>query len=68
MIRILIPATVSILALLFVLRLIFNKKQKSWDEMSEKEKKRKKIMIFSGIALFIAGIAAAFTAGEKEKP
>lgn len=68
MIRILIPVIISLAALIFVLWLLLNKRQKSWDEMSEPEKKRKKIMIFSGVALFIAGIVAALSLGKKEKP
>jgi Na+/H+ antiporter NhaD/arsenite permease-like protein len=67
MIRIVIPVIISLAALIFVLWLIFNKRQKSWDEMSEQERKRKKLMIFSGITVFIAGIASAIFLGKKEK-
>lgn len=65
MTRILILLIISLGALLFVLYLIFNKNQKSWDYMSEKEKKKKKIMISSGIAVFIAGIIAALSVGKS---
>jgi uncharacterized membrane protein HdeD (DUF308 family) len=67
MIKILIPLGISLIALFFVLYLIFSKRQKTWDEMSDKEKKRKKIMIFSGIVVFIAGIIAALSLGKKDK-
>jgi preprotein translocase subunit YajC len=67
MARIIIPAVLSVLALSFVLWLLFNKRQKPWEEMNEEEKKKKKVMIFSGLAVFIAGLLAALALGRKEK-
>ena len=67
MIRIIIPAAFSIIALGFVLWLLFNKRQKPWEEMSTDERKKKKVMLFSGLAVFIAGLAIALVIGKKEK-
>lgn len=67
MIRIIIPAAFSIIAIGFVLWLLFNKRQKPWEEMSNDERKKKKIMLFSGLAVFIAGLATALVLGKKEK-
>lgn len=67
MIRIIIPAAFSIIALGFVLWLLFNKRQKPWEEMSTDERKKKKVMLFSGLAVFIAGLATALVIGKKEK-
>ena len=66
MIRI-IAILVSLTALCFVLILLFNKKQKPWNEMTEKEKKKKKILIASGSTVFLAGIITALLLGKKDK-
>jgi uncharacterized membrane protein YfcA len=57
---------VSLSALIFVLYLLFSKRQKPWNEMTEKEQKRKKIMIASGTSVFLAGIIAALFLGKKK--
>jgi Na+/H+ antiporter NhaD/arsenite permease-like protein len=58
---------ISLAALIFVLVLLFSKKQKPWNEMTEKEQKKKKIMIASGTMVFLAGSITAFLLGKKNK-
>ncbi len=53
-------------ALGFVLFLLFSKLQKPWSEMTDKEQKRKKILIASGTSVFLAGIIASFLLGKKK--
>jgi uncharacterized membrane protein YfcA len=65
MIRIL-AILIALAALSFVLVLLFSKRQKTWDEMTEREKKRKKIMIASGTSVFLAGIITALLLGKKK--
>lgn len=67
MYKILIALAVSLAALVFILYLVFNKRQKPWNEMSEKEKKTKKVLVSGGILVFLAGIAAALFLGKKDK-
>jgi uncharacterized membrane protein YfcA len=61
-----IAILISLAALSFVLVLLFSRKQKPWNEMTEKEKKKKKIMIASGTTIFLAGLIAAFLPGKKK--
>jgi len=65
MIRI-IAISVAALALLLVAFLIFNRKQKPWNEMTEEEQKRKKVLVAGGLAVFIAGLLTALLAGKKK--
>jgi Na+/H+ antiporter NhaD/arsenite permease-like protein len=65
MIRIIVIA-ISLAALSFVIFLLFSKKQKPWNEMTEKEQKKKKIMIASGTTVFLAGIITALLLGKKK--
>jgi hypothetical protein len=65
MIRIIV-VSISLSALAFVLYLLFNKRQKPWNEMTEKEQKTKKIMIASGTTVFLAGLIASFYLGKKK--
>jgi Na+/H+ antiporter NhaD/arsenite permease-like protein len=67
MIKIIIPLAVSLVALIFVLWLLFNKRAKSWDMMSEDERRRKKALVSGGILVFLAGIITAIFMGRKEK-
>lgn len=67
MIKIIIPLAISLVALIFVLYLLFNKRQKSWDQMSDEERKRKKALVSGGILVFLAGIITAIFLGKKEK-
>lgn len=62
----LVVILVSLAALIFVLVLLFSRKQKSWDQMTEQEKRKKKILIGSGITVFLAGIIATFLLGKKK--
>jgi Na+/H+ antiporter NhaD/arsenite permease-like protein len=62
----LIAILVSLVALSFVLYLLFNRNQKSWNEMTEEEQKRKKIKIASGTTVFLAGIITALLTGKKK--
>jgi uncharacterized protein YpmS len=65
MIRIIFLA-ISLAALIFVLVILFSKNQKPWNEMNEKEQKKKKILIASGTSVFLAGLIAAFLTGKKK--
>jgi hypothetical protein len=65
MIRI-IAIIISLGALSFVFYLLFSKSQKPWTEMTENEQKKKKIMIASGITLFLAGLIASLTLRKKK--
>jgi len=58
---------ISLVALIFVLVLLFNKKQKPWDQMTEDEKKKKKILVASGITVFLAGLITALLVGRKKE-
>ena len=63
----LIAIVISLSGLGFVLYLLFNKRQKLWNEMTEQEKKKKKIMIASGTTVFLAGLITALLIGKKKK-
>jgi hypothetical protein len=57
---------ISLSALGFVLFLLFSKRQKPWNEMTENEQKKKKIMILSGTTVFLTGMIASFLLGKKK--
>jgi hypothetical protein len=61
-----IAILMSLAALSFVIGLLFSKKQKPWNEMTEKEQKKKKIMIVSGTTVFLAGIISSLLLGKKK--
>ena len=63
----LIAILISLSGLGLVLYLLFSKRQKPWNEMTEKEKKTKKIMIASGTTVFLAGLITALLIGKKKK-
>jgi hypothetical protein len=65
MVRIL-AICVSLAALIFVLLLLFGRRQKPWNQMTENEKKRKKVMIASGTTVFLAGLIATLLLGKKK--
>ena len=65
MIRIVV-IMIALVALALVLYLLFSQNQKSWDEMTEKEQKRKKVLIASGIAVFLSGLIASILLGKKK--
>ncbi|MCX6254463.1 MAG: hypothetical protein NTV31_08315 [Bacteroidia bacterium] len=65
MIRI-IAILISLAGLSVVLYLLFSKRQKPWNEMTEHEQKKKKIMIAGGTSVFLAGIIAALLLGKKK--
>jgi Na+/H+ antiporter NhaD/arsenite permease-like protein len=65
MIRIIV-LLISISALGFVLFLLFSKRQKPWNELTEKEQRNKKIMIASGTTVFLAGLIATLLLGKKK--
>ena len=56
----------ALAALGMVLWLIFGKGQKSWDEMSDNEQKRRKTLVTGGILVFLAGLLAAIFMGKKK--
>jgi Na+/H+ antiporter NhaD/arsenite permease-like protein len=57
---------IAFAALIFVLYLLFSKRQKPWDEMTENEQQKKKAMIVGGTLVFLAGMIAAFFLGKKK--
>ena len=61
-----IAILISLVALIFVLYMLFGRNQKQWDEMTDKEQKKKKILIASGITVFLAGIITALFPGKKK--
>lgn len=66
MTKIIIAILISLAALIFVLFLLFSKRQKPWNEMTENEQKKKKIMVAGGITVFISGLIAALLLGKKK--
>jgi hypothetical protein len=65
MIRIII-ILIALVALALVLYLLFSKNQKPWEEMTEKEKNKKKVLVASGMAVFISGLIASILLGKKK--
>ncbi len=65
MIRI-IAIAVAALALVLVVFLLFSRKQKPWNQMTEEEQQRKKVLVTSGLAVFVAGLLTALLAGKKK--
>lgn len=61
-----IALIVALAALALVLWLLFGKGQKPWNEMSEDEQKKKKMLVTGGILVFLAGILTAIFAGKKK--
>jgi len=61
-----IAIVVAALALLLVAYLLFGKSQKPWNNMSDEEQKRKKVLVASGLAVFVAGLLTALLAGKKK--
>lgn len=61
-----IAIVVALGALGMVLYLMLGKGQKSWDEMSETEQKRKKTLVTGGILVFLAGLLSAIFLGKKK--
>jgi hypothetical protein len=62
----LVVLLVSMAALCLVLYLLFSKRQKPWNQMTETEQKKKKIMIVSGTTVFLTGMIATFLLGKKK--
>jgi hypothetical protein len=65
MIRI-IAIVVSVAALGVVAFLLFSKGQRPWGQLTEEEKRKKKIMVASGFTVMLAGIITAILAGKKK--
>ncbi len=65
MIRI-IAIAVAAIALILVVILLFSKSQKPWNEMTNDEQKRKKMLVAGSLGLFIAGLATALLTGKKK--
>lgn len=61
-----IAILISIAGLSIVLYLLFSKRQKPWNEMTESEQKKKKILLASGTTVFLAGLLAALFLGKKK--
>jgi hypothetical protein len=62
----LIALIVSMAGLGLVLYLLFSKRQKPWNEMTESEQKKKKILIASGTTIFLTGLLASLFLGKKK--
>lgn len=62
-----IAIIISLAALAMVLWLLFGKGQKPWNELSEDEQKKKKVLVTGGILVFIAGVITAVFAGKDNK-
>lgn len=67
MIRLVIVIVITLAALAFVLFLLFSKKQKPWDQMSQDERNRKKVLVAGGLTVFIAGIISAIMMTKKKQ-
>ncbi|MBI5008426.1 MAG: hypothetical protein HZB98_01985 [Bacteroidia bacterium] len=67
-----IAIIVALAALGMVLWLIFGKGQKSWDEMSDNEQKRKKTLVTGGILVFLSskwfGMSFCQSLTEPQEP
>ena len=61
-----IAIVIALAALGMVLYLMLGKGQKSWDQMSEDEQKRKKTLVTGGIIVFLTGLFAAIFLGKKK--
>ena len=61
-----VAISISLAALIFMIFLLFDKKQKPWDLMTEDEKKKKKILVASGITVFLAGLITAILLSKKK--
>ena len=57
---------ISLGALSFVIYLLLNTRQRTWPEMSQDEKNRKKIAVAGGTLVFIASLIAAIFMGKKK--
>lgn len=62
----LIVVLVSLASLSLVLFLLFSKRQKPWNQMTENEQNKKKILIASGTTVFLAGLVATLLLGKKK--
>jgi uncharacterized membrane protein YfcA len=67
MVRLVIVIIITLAALAFVLYLLFSKKQKPWDQMTQDEKNRKKVLVAGGLTVFIAGIISAIMLTKKKQ-
>jgi NADH:ubiquinone oxidoreductase subunit 6 (subunit J) len=65
MIRI-IALAVAAIALILVVIMLFGKSQKPWNEMTNDEQKRKKVLVAGSLGLFIAGLITALLTGKKK--
>lgn len=61
-----IAIVVALASLGMVLYLMLGKGQKSWDEMSDNERRRKKTLVTGGIIVFLSGLLAAIFMGRKK--
>ncbi len=61
-----IAIVVALAALGLVLYLMLGKDQKSWNEMSEDEQRRKKTLVTGGLIMFLSGLFAAIFLGKKK--
>jgi Na+/H+ antiporter NhaD/arsenite permease-like protein len=58
---------ITLAALLFVLYLLFNKRQKPWYEMTEHEQEKKKMMVTGGIIVFLIGLITILITGKRKQ-
>jgi uncharacterized membrane protein YfcA len=66
MARLVIVIVITLAALAFVLYLLFSRKQKPWDQMTDDERNRKKVLVAGGLTVFIAGIISALMMAKKK--
>lgn len=66
MVRLVIVILITLSALGFVLYLLFSRKQKPWDQMTNEEQNRKKVLVAGGLTVFIGGILSALMMSKKK--
>jgi len=66
MTRLIILILISASALGLVLYLLFSRKQKPWNQMTNEEQNRKKVLVAGGLTAFIAGIISAIMMSKKK--
>ena len=66
MARLVIVILIILSALGLVLYLLFSRKQKPWDQMTNEEQNRKKVLVAGGLTVFIGGVISALLMQKKK--